>query len=203
MIGKKFNRLTVLEECIERDKHRRIVYKCLCDCGNITYVKGTQLRSGAIKSCGCIKGVSRRGYKYNYPRLYNTWQNMKRRCYDKKSQYYQDYGGRGITICDEWLNDNKTFFEWALNNGYQDDLTIDRIDVDGNYEPSNCRWATNDEQANNMRTNINLTYNGKTQSIAQWSRELGIKQNTLYARYHMGWSDIQCLGGKRLHNEMH
>lgn len=195
MIGKKFGRLTVLEELPER-KHRRKVYKCQCDCGNITNITGSQLRSGAIKSCGCIKGIKRRGYKYNYPRLYNIWQQMKMRCYNKKRKYYDDYGGRGIRICDEWLNDNTEFFDWAINNGYQDDLTIDRINVNGNYEPSNCRWATLEQQANNTRNNVLLTYNGKVQTIAQWSNELHVPYSTLYNRHMRGYSDKECLFGK-------
>lgn len=125
----------------------------------------------------------------NDKRLYEIWKGMKRRCYDVKRKEYKNYGGRGIEVCDEWANNFSAFYTWALENGYNNALTIERNDVNGNYEPSNCRWATKKEQANNRRDNQFLTYNGKTQTIAQWAKELNINQNTLRNRIQKGWSD--------------
>ena len=131
-------------------------------------------------------------------RLYRTWSRIKTRCYNKNFQHFKHYGGRGITVCDEWLHDFMAFYDWAISNGYADNLTIDRIDVDGNYEPSNCRWITNEEQQNNRRNNIHLTYKGKTQTITQWANELGIKRDLIERRYHRGYIDKACLFGTRV-----
>ncbi len=118
----------------------------------------------------------------NNERLYEIWKGMKRRCYDTKRKEYKNYGGRGIKVCDEWVNNFSAFYNWALENGYNDVLTIERNNVNGNYEPSNCKWATKKEQANNRRNNQFLTHNGKTQTIAQWAKELNINENTLRNR---------------------
>lgn len=139
--------------------------------------------------------------KYNHhgmrhTRLYNIYANMKQRCYNKNNNNYENYGERGIIICDEWLKDNKSFFDWANNNGYSDNLTIDRIDVDGNYEPSNCRWVDRTTQNRNNRRCIYLNYNDKNQTIAQWGRELNVNRHTIMWRYHQGWSTKECLFGK-------
>ena len=114
-------------------------------------------------------------------RIYNIWKDMKKRCYCKTRKDYARYGGRGITVCKDW-QDFIPFYNWAMSNGYSDDLTLDRKNVNGNYEPSNCRWATRKEQQNNRRCNHLLTYNGKTQTITQWAEEYGIAETTLYAR---------------------
>lgn len=135
--------------------------------------------------------------KYN-TRLYRIWSRMKTRCYNKKYEHFKHYGGRGIKVCDEWLNDFMSFYDWSMSNGYKDNLTIDRIDVNGNYEPSNCRWLTNEEQQNNKRRNIRLTYNGKTQTITQWARELGIKRELIERRHRRGYIDKACLFGTRI-----
>lgn len=121
-------------------------------------------------------------------RLYAIWHGMKGRCYNKSHTHYNKYGGRGITICDEWLNSFQAFCDWAIQNGYSDNLTLDRKDTNGNYEPSNCRWATRKEQLNNRRNNIVITYNEKTQTLSQWSEELGIDYHKLLMRIKHGWS---------------
>lgn len=131
-------------------------------------------------------------------RLYRTWTRMKTRCYNKKFQHYKSYGGRGIKVCDEWLHDFMAFYNWAVSHGYNDNLTIDRIDVNGDYEPNNCRWLTNEEQQNNKRNNIHLTYKGKTQTISQWANELGIKRDLIWSRYQRGYIDTACLFGTRV-----
>lgn len=115
-------------------------------------------------------------------RLHRIWQNMKARCYRKSAREYENYGGRGITVCEEWRSNYEKFKEWAINNGYADNLTIDRINVNGNYEPTNCRWITNKEQQNNRRDNACYEFNGETKTLAQWSEELGICYKTLQKR---------------------
>lgn len=115
-------------------------------------------------------------------RLHRIWQNMKARCYGKYSREYENYGGRGIVVCDEWRNSYEKFKEWAISNGYDENLTIDRINTDGNYEPSNCRWITNKEQQNNKRDNVCYEFNGEIKTLAQWSEELGICYKTLQKR---------------------
>lgn len=196
MIDKRFGNLTVIEECEKRTKNGHIKYKCVCDCGNITHVMGTLLRTGKIKSCGCRQGNNKHGKCKT--RIYHIYRGIKSRCYDKNCNGYKNYGGRGITVCDEWLNDFMNFYNWSMDNGYDDTLSIDRIDVNGNYEPSNCRWADLKVQANNKRNNVYLTYNGKTQTISQWAEELGIDCKMVQKRHHRRWSDKECLFGKEV-----
>lgn len=197
MIGKKFGMLTVLEECEERTKHNQKIYKCQCDCGNITNVRGYKLRSGYTKSCGCLRHkpyAIKHGKRHT--RLYTIWLNMNNRCCNKNAKRYDDYGARGIMVCDEWQADFMNFYNWAMDNGYRDDLTIDRIDNDKGYSPVNCRWATIKEQANNTRSNVLLTYEGKTQTMMQWSEELGIPYGTIKTRHRKNWTDEECLFGE-------
>lgn len=129
-------------------------------------------------------------------RLYNIWRHMRRRCYDSGDKDFPNYGGRGITFCEEW-GSYLRFREWAVCNGYNDGLTIDRIDNNGNYEPSNCRWTTLTVQNNNRRNNVWLTYKGKSRTIAEWSRITGIKLKTMYSRYENGFSVEEIFEGKR------
>lgn len=200
LTGKKFGRLTVVEVLPER-KHNKKVYKCACECGNYANVVASKLIAGYTKSCGCLKHdvLMQRNIKHGkaHTRLYTIYKGMKQRCYNKKDQTYKYYGSRGIVVCSEWLNDFMTFYNWAISNGYQDDLTIDRIDVDGNYEPYNCRWISSEAQHSNMRTNIKLVYNNKTQTIKQWSKELDTNYRTMLRRYHKGWSTKEILFGRK------
>lgn len=176
LANKRFGKLTALKY-VGNSK-----WLCKCDCGNETRVNAYKLTSGHTKSCGCLK---HNGYHYTHklgkPKTYSHWVNMKTRCLSRNNAKYKDYGARGITICDEWL-DFKNFHEWAINNGFKDDLTLDRIDVNGNYEPSNCRWITMFEQASNKRNTRWVTFNGITDTIKGWSKRLNMPHGTLWNR---------------------
>lgn len=127
--------------------------------------------------------------KRDYPRLYSIWYDMKRRCYKPNRPRYKDYGGRGIEVCKDWIYSFPNFCEWAFSNGYSDELTLDRINVDGNYEPSNCRWATYKEQAHNTRRTLNVTYKGISKALADWCDELGLKYDTVHSRiFELNWA---------------
>ena len=195
LIGQKFNRLLVIgdaERYISPSGHRMKQWLCRCDCGKEIAVTTNHLRSGHTKSCGCYaKEVSiQNGLKKKHgltkTRIHRIWTQMKTRCFNPKDEHYKDYGGRGITICDEWLNNLQAFHDWAIANGYSDELTIDRIDVNGNYEPSNCRWITTKEQNFNKRNTVFVTYKGETKTLAEWSSETGINYQTLFYRYKAG-----------------
>lgn len=163
--GERFGRLTVLsraDDYVAKNGKHHVRWNCICDCGNVAVVDVTQLVTGHTKSCGCLKdeklSVGNIKHGGRYDRLYKVYHNMKNRCYNKNSKDYKYYGGNGITICDEWLNDYTAFKTWAYDNGYDDSAkrmqcTIDRIDVNGNYEPSNCRWVDMVTQSRN-RNNV-------------------------------------------------
>lgn len=191
--GRRFGKLMALE--FAGITNKKTLWRCQCDCGNEVIAYATNLKSGHASSCGCLKYPAK---KLSNTRIYHIYRGMISRCYKETDGNYAIYGGRGITVCDEWLGEDGlfNFKEWADNNGYQNDLTIDRIDTNGNYEPSNCRWATLIEQANNKRNNIMLTYNGKTKTIPEWSRELGVNRGLLYSRKKLGWTDKQCIETK-------
>lgn len=154
LTGKKFGRLKVIEY-YGSNKNGRALWLCQCDCGKTKSVLGNSLLCGLTLSCGCYNKEEARKrrtkHSLSYSKLYKVWHGMKTRCYNKNFIYYCNYGGRGITICHEWLNNFETFYNWAINNGYEEGLTIDRINNDGNYEPNNCRWITRAEQNRNQR----------------------------------------------------
>lgn len=186
--GNKYGRLLVISRA-ENSSDNRPQWFCKCDCGNTVVVRGYQLKRGRSKSCGCYhieqaqkQGRAKATHHLSRTRLYNIWHDMIKRCYNKGHKGYQNYGGRGITICQEWLEDIATFYNWAMSNGYADDLTIDRIDYNGNYEPANCRWVSIKEQCNNTRKNHYITFNGETKTVSQWADALNIKAKTLLSR---------------------
>lgn len=151
MIGKIFGRLTVLEDSGKRNHRGQIIWTCICRCGNKTNVRGDHLISGSTKSCGCLKkgGPSHHLYVHGGfgTLLYGIWRGMRDRCYRKKNPKYKYYGAKGIKVCPSWLNDFLAFRIWALSHGYKSNLTIDRINHKGNYEPSNCQWLTASENS--------------------------------------------------------
>lgn len=191
LTGKKFGRLTVIKRA-ENGKNGHTYWLCKCICGNKTTVRSDHLKNGLIRSCGCLEDENRKTMGTTHgltnTRLHNIWGHIIQRCTNPKCINYHRYGGRNITICDEWKNDFMTFYKWAMDNGYQKILTIDRIDNNKGYFPENCRWTTYKTQANNRRNNHLITYNGKTQTIAQWSREFNISANRIADRLKHGWS---------------
>lgn len=188
--GKKFGRLTVIERVESKNKNTK--WHCVCECGKHATVFGVDLKSGKTQSCGCIhsKQLAARNYKHGLSdsRLMAIWRGMKDRCNNPCSHFYFNYGGRGITVCDEWQNDFQAFHAWAMSHGYAEGLTIERIDNDKGYSPDNCRWATRKEQNYNKRSNHLITFDGKTQTITQWADEKNIKRCTLQMRLKRGWT---------------
>lgn len=185
LTGQQFGELTVVKR-IDRK-----TWECKCSCGKVTTAYVYRLKNGGKKSCGCLSKSSQHKAKTNgyvlHP-LYACYYRMRRRCESKADKSYLRYGGRGIKVCDEWKNDIMAFIKWGIENGYQEGLSIDRIDNDGDYSPDNCRWADATQQSNNRRTNKFVTYKGETHTVAEWSRIVGIRPLTLNARLVSGWS---------------
>lgn len=196
--GEVYGRLTTIER-IPTGKHSK--WKCVCICGNETIVFQSALLRGTTQSCGCLANelASERSKTHgkSRTRIYGIWGNIKRRCTKENNPAYKDYGGRGIKMCKEWMNSFETFYEWAISNGYDKSLTIDRIDNNGDYSPENCRWVTQKVQANNTRSNHIITYNGKSMTMSQWAEYLGVNYGTMRDRRYRGWTDNELIEGKR------
>ena len=197
--GHRFGRLVVLERA-GTAKGGSAIWRCLCDCGKFSKVNGNSLRSGSTLSCGCL-GAERRfcaSYKHGSigTRLYRIWSGMIERCHNPNNRNYKNYGSRGIIVCNEWRLDFTAFQTWALANGYQDDLTIDRKENDGPYSPQNCRWISLKEQQNHKRDNRLLTFNGETHNITEWAKITGINRGTISSRLDLGWSAEKIFSAK-------
>lgn len=189
--GKRFNHLVVVKR-VEGVDIKSPTWECLCDCGNTTMVRGSNLKSGAVKSCGCLremKNKSRTTHGMSNTRLYREWASIKRRCYTVSDKSYQDYGARGIRMCEEWKSSFESFMEWALNNGYDDSLTIERVNVDEGYSPDNCTWIPWEQQQGNRRNCYAFEYNGEIKNLAEWCRELNLPYSLIHNRItKLGWS---------------
>lgn len=195
LISRQFCRLTVIEQVGVKESPcgtKRKLWRCRCDCGNEVITTTNNLKNGNTKSCGCLRNeiINNRNTVHggSHDRLYGIWKNMKRRCNSEKDSHYQRYGGRGIKVCNEWSNSYQSFKEWAYENGYDEnadfqECTLDRIDNDGDYEPSNCRFVGKIDQMNNTSTNRHVTFNGEKMTIAQFARMLNIEQ--MKARYYI------------------
>ena len=193
LTGQKFGRLTVVR--FDHKENGRKYYLCQCDCGNFKIVSNHSLKSGNTKSCGCLhkeiliqRNKDNRIHHPENERLLRIWRAMLHRCYKETDEHYDHYGGRGIKVCDDW-HDFETFQKWALANGYADNLTIDRLDGNKDYCPENCSWATMTVQNNHKSDTKWLTYKGKTQSLSDWCRELGLDYFRTKARLNsLRWS---------------
>lgn len=195
LTGQRFGRLLVENEAVRGDG---IVWRCLCDCGGLHLARTGHLRAGVVTSCGCaqrdagrrtglVHGHKRRKHGMSRSRLDGIFDNMMKRCYRPGSRRYERYGGRGIGIFNQWIVDRASFFAWAMANGYSDGLSIERVDNDGNYEPGNCRWIERGrQQANTSRSHM-ITWDGRSQTLSDWAREIGIAPRALQRRADRGW----------------
>lgn len=201
IVGEKFGMLTVVERAddyITPSGAKLTRWRCRCDCGSETIVTGTALRSGSTRSCGCLRdtlvGNLNKSHGESKTRLYRIRLDMIKRCYREQNKEYEQYGGRGIRVCDEWLHSYEKFKEWAISAGYDENedpvnMSIDRIDVDGDYCPENCRWVDRKTQARNTTRNAYFTYNGETKCLSEWCEELNISYGAVRARINeRGWS---------------
>ena len=190
--GQKFGRLFVLGP-IKQTANSSIVWRCQCDCGNIADVLGGSLRDGKTQSCGCYNRESSRERVYSHgmkgTRIYRIWNAMKARCKYPSSPSYENYGARGVSVCQQWQDSFEDFHFYVaqLPHFDEDGYSLDRIDNDGNYEPGNIKWSTRAEQSSNKRNNLLITFNGKTQCVAAWSREVGVPTGTIAYRIRHGW----------------
>lgn len=195
--GKKFGRALVVSKAESKNGIR--YWNCVCDCGNHFKTTTYHLTSGRTKSCGCyrhereIEANIKHGKRHT--RIYRIYHTMKDRCYNKNVLKYKNYGARGICICDEWLGENGfiNFYNWSMDSGYRDDLTIERIDVNKNYCPENCKWIPMGEQAKNRTNNIMVEINGKKQILSEWCKELNLGYGFVHNRIRQGWSIIDAL----------
>lgn len=188
LTGEKFGKLEVIG--IAETNTRKTYWICKCECGNYKNVRSDSLICGAIKSCGCLKKqqdkinlTANHSHKQSGTRLYKIWQGIKRRCYKKYDARYHRYGERGIKVCDEWKDNFINFYNWANNNGYSDELTIDRIDNNKNYTPENCRWVSIKTQCNNRSTNIKITIGNATKTLTEWCNIFELDYRKILGRY--------------------
>lgn len=194
LVGQKFGHLTVIKY-FGKTKSRKILWECKCDCGNpnTTIVTGSNLKTGNTISCGCIRKQrllnSVTKHNERHTKLYGVWCSMKSRCQNPNNASYKNYGGRGICVCEEWQN-YTNFMQWSKESGYKENLSIDRIDVNGNYEPFNCRWVDMKTQANNTRQNKYVLYNNKNLTVTQWEEET---KNPVGQRLKQGLSVEQAI----------
>ena len=200
--NKVFGRLIAIRK--SDSKNGFSYWLCKCSCGKEKIIRKSHLMSGKIKSCGCLVKDCKSRYKHNKSktRLYRIYLNMKNRCYWKNHKQFNLWGGKGIVVCEEWKNDFMSFYNWAINNGYKDNLTIDRIDCNGNYEPLNCRWVDSKEQANNTKTVRYFEYNGERGTIWFFSKKYNKSEKLIRNRIQQGWSIKDAIEKKKM-NPIH
>lgn len=200
MTGKKIGRWTVIKLDTEHPNKHDSRWICQCECGTVKSILGHQLRNGNTHSCGCLQRelLSERQatHRETGNRIYRIWQNMKDRCLNQKCKDYGNYGARGITVCNEWESSYISFRDWALSNGYKDNLTLDRINNNGNYEPSNCRWATVKEQSRNTRVNRKVELNGKEYCVIELAEMSGLDKNVIKYRLDHGYTPYEAVTTK-------
>lgn len=186
LAGKRFGRLIAVKFVQDAASAKVPTrWNCICDCGAEVIVRGSNLLSGRTKSCGCLALEKQRSYYKTHgqsgSRLYHIWSNMRSRCYNHKTKAYRNYGGRGISVCKEW-DSFELFYDWAMQSGYEDTLTLDRINVDGDYEPNNCRWTTFAEQQRNKQNTVRVLFRGEVKSVGEWAEDLGCKHYEVFKR---------------------
>lgn len=200
LTGKRFTRLLVIKKY---GVNQGVIWECCCDCGKTHYAKTGHLNAGAVKSCGCLqveagrttgKSMIGKGKNNWIPvelrqKLKDAYRNMIARCHVPGANRWERYGGRGIGVCDGWrgAGGRQAFYRWSIENGCASDLQLDRINVDGNYEPHNCRWVDATTQQNNTTKNVVIEWQGKSQTAAQWARELGLPASAFLSRYRDNW----------------
>lgn len=195
--AQRFGRLVALEKLQSSTRAtKKTIWKCLCDCGNTAEINLNALRKGATKSCGCLRRelITKNNITHGKTKSpeYRCWSHIKKRCLNQNDAGWQNYGGRGITICKEWENDFQSFYAYIGPRPHSK-ASVDRIDNERGYEPGNVRWATRTEQARNTRLNRLITLNGKTQCLSDWAEQLGVNYQTLHSRFARGWSAEKAL----------
>ena len=185
LVGQMFGNLIVLERdlSVQGKRGKAVKWLCRCTCGSTCSVSSNNLLRGTTKSCGCYRKNRVTTHDESNTKLYYVWRSMKARCYVKSTDSYSLYGERGISVCDEWKNNYESFRDWALNNGYREGLSIDRIDPNDAYCPENCRWVTAKEQANNTRRNRYIEYEGCVYTVSQLAEKLGISYHECYRKF--------------------
>ena len=195
--GETINYLTMVSNPIKEGKRKFAIFRC--HCGKEKKIRIDQVTSGNTKSCGCMQKALHNYSRLNYrhgernTRLYNIFHKMQERCYNPNYAERQYYSDRGITVCDEWKGNYVAFRNWSLNNGYANNLSIDRIDVNKGYSPDNCRWVDAKVQSRNRRNNLLVTMNGETKILMEWCEELGLPYGTVLMRIHRGWDSVDAL----------
>ncbi|MCA1029268.1 hypothetical protein LCM23_24975 [Cytobacillus kochii] len=198
LTGQKFGRLTAIKSCGSNKLGKR-TWLCKCECGSEKIIVSGDLSSGRTRSCGCLVSefTAKRNYKHGKTnsRLFRIWTNMKNRCHQPNNPDYENYGARGISVCEEWFNDFQSFYDWSINNGYVDTLSIDRIDGNKGYYPDNCRWATAKEQARNIRTNVITSINGKYLTLSEIAEKYKVNYDAVKTRYKKGIRGMNLIKG--------
>jgi hypothetical protein len=207
-IGQKYGKWKVIKRAGKQGKQP--TWLCVCECGNEGIVPSYNLKAGRSTNCGCVRKETLRKmnttHDHSGSRIHNIWMGMKFRCYNTSGMNYKDYGGRGIEMCEEWKEEFTSFYEWSIENGYNDDLTIDRKNNDLGYTPSNCHWTDRKKQANNQRKNHYIKYMGEVKTLAEWCEQLNLNYSTIKRRIYRGWDVEKAFstpikGGKRNVND--